>query len=48
MLLNPFPLEKAVGETRRQILKNSGAKMKLRHRNAVNKDPERLTENPLY
>ncbi len=46
MLLNPFLLERAVTETRRQIPKNLGAKMKLRHRNAIKKASERLTENP--
>ena len=46
MLLNPFLLESAVAETRRQIPKNLGAKMKLRHRNAIKKASERLTENP--
>jgi len=46
MLLNPFLLEKAVAETRRNVPKNLGAKLKLRHRNAINKAFERLTENP--
>ena len=46
MLLNPFLLERAVAETRRQVPKSLGAKMKLRHRNAIKKASERLTENP--
>jgi hypothetical protein len=46
MLLNPFLLERAVNETRRQIPKHLGAKMKLRHESAIKKASERLTENP--
>lgn len=46
MLLNPFLLEKAFIQTRKQIPKDLGVKMKNRRHNALKKAYERLIENP--
>jgi hypothetical protein len=40
------PARKSGRETRRQVPKSLGAKMKLRHQSAIKKASERLTENP--
>ena len=46
MLLNPFILEKAFIQTKREIPKDLSVKMKNRLRNALKKAYERLIENP--
>ena len=46
MLLNPFLLEKAFIQARREVPRDLGEKMKNRRRNALKKACERLIENP--
>lgn len=46
MLLNPFLLEKAFIQTRKQVPKDLGVKMKNRRHNALKKAYLRLIENP--
>lgn len=46
MLLNQLTLEKAVAETLANIPDDAGAKLRRRHRNAINKAHLRLLENP--
>lgn len=46
MLLNPFLLEKAFIQTRKQVPHNLGVKMKNRRHNALKKAYLRLIENP--
>ena len=46
MLLNPFLLEKAFIQTRKQVSSDLGVKMKNRRHNALKKAHERLIENP--
>lgn len=46
MLLNPFLLEKAFIQTRKEVPRDLGVKMKNRRHNALKKAFERLIENP--
>ena len=46
MLLNPFLLEKAFIQTRMEVPRDLGVKMKNRRHNALKKAFERLIENP--
>jgi len=46
MLLNPFLLEKAFTQTRKQVPPDLGVKMKNRRHNALKKAYNRLIENP--
>jgi hypothetical protein len=46
MLLNPFLLEKAFIQARREVPRDLGEKMTNRRRNALKKACERLIENP--
>jgi hypothetical protein len=46
MLLNPFLLEKAFIQTRREVPRDLGVKMKNRRHNALKKAYLRLIENP--